>query len=313
MDKLKSTPGNRLVQRLEGRISRRPRLGLTPKFFTRLGLTDPWLGAAARSGLQSGMSSDFTYLSAQPYYDWLAGLDGVENTVMGRQVVRERLSERMSGSRTASRRHDPTALSGPSAVGLGRKARSFNLSDLVLAEPWAPPVVEASNLEEVDGKMVRRRRAADEPRRSGFFTRAAAPAAAKSVTRPSVSKRSERAPLPSVFSAASMQALVAPPRPGSAAAEVAERGESVARAASAGLSARQSRVGTARAAQTRAAPARVGQAAPAAQASSAPSAALIRRLQQSLELLAEPEAFEALETFESLDLPAPTRAGAARV
>jgi hypothetical protein len=312
MDKLKSTPGNRLVQRLEGRISRRPRLGLTPKFFTRLGLTDPWLGAAARSGLQSGMSSDFTYLSAQPYYDWLAGLDGVENTVMGRQVVRERLSERMSGSRTASRRHDPTALSGPSAVGLGRKARSFNLSDLVLAEPWAPPVVEASNLEEVDGKMVRRRRAADEPRRSGFFTRAAAPAAAKSVTRPSVSKRSERAPLPSVFSAASMQALVAPPRPGSAAAEVAERGESVARAASAGLSARQSRVGTARAAQTRAAPARVGQAAPAAQASSAPSAALIRRLQQSLELLAEPEAFEALETFESLDLPAPTRAVARR-
>ena len=48
MDKLKSTPGNRLVQRLEGRISRRPRLGLTPKFFTRLGLSDPWLGAAAR-------------------------------------------------------------------------------------------------------------------------------------------------------------------------------------------------------------------------------------------------------------------------
>ena len=313
MDKLKSTPGNRLVQRLEGRISRRPRLGLTPKFYTRMGLTDPWLGAAARSGLQAGMSSDFTYLSAQPYYDWLAGLDGVESSVMGRQVVRERLSERMSGSRTASRRHDPTALFGPSAVGLGRKARSFNLSDLVLAEPWAPRVVEESNLEEVGGKMVRRRRAADEPRRSGFFTRAAAPVAAKPVTRSAAAKRSERAPLPSVFSAASMKALVPPPRAGSAAAEVVERGEAVARAASVGLSARQSRVASARAAQTRAAPERVGQAAPVAHAASTPSAALIRKLQQSLELLAEPEAFEALETFESLDLPAPTRAVARRI
>jgi hypothetical protein len=296
MDKLKSTPGNRLVQRLEGRISRRPRLGLTPKFFTRLGLSDPWLGAAARSGLQSGMSSDFTYLSAQPYYDWLAGLDGVESSIMGRQVVRERLSERMSGSATASRRRDPTALSGPSAVGLGRKARSFNLSDLVLAEPWAPPVVEPSNLEEVDGKMVRRRRAGDEPRRSGFFTRAAAPVAARSVARPSVSKRSERAPLPSVFSAASMKALVAPPQAGSAAAEVVERGEAVARA---GRSVR---------------PPRSGQRPPVAKlGASAPSAALIRKLQQSLELLDEPQAFEALETLESLDLPAPTRAVARRI
>ncbi|MBK9645287.1 MAG: hypothetical protein IPO67_09105 [Deltaproteobacteria bacterium] len=301
MDKLKSTPGNRLVQRLEGRISRRPRLGLTPKFFTRLGLSDPWLGAAARSGLQSGMSSDFTYLSAQPYYDWLAGLDGVDSSIMGRQVVRERLSERMSGSRTASRRHDPTALAGPSAVGLGRKARSFNLSDLVLAEPWAPPVVEESNLEEVGGKMVRRRRAADEPRRSGFFTRAAAPVAAKSVTRPAAVKRSERAPLPSVFSAASMKALVAPPRAGSAAAEVVERGEAVARAANLGRSARPARSG-----QTAVAPA-------AKLGASAPSAALIRKLQQSLELLDEPQAFDALETLESLDLPAPTRAVARRI
>ncbi|MEY3212717.1 MAG: hypothetical protein RIT28_3198, partial [Pseudomonadota bacterium] len=303
MDKLKSTPGNRLVQRLEGRISRRPRLGLTPKFYTRMGLTDPWLGAAARSGLQSVMSSDFTYLSAQPYYDWLAGLDGVENTVMGRQVVRERLSERMSGSATASRRRDPTALSGPAAVGLGRKARSFNLSDLVLAEPWAPPVVEESNLEVVDGKTVRRRRAADEPRRSGFFTRAAAPVAAKSAARPALSKRAERAPLPSVFSAASMKALAAPPRVGTAAAEVAERGASVARAAFSGLPARQ----------LGAAQSRVGASAPASSPSAKPSAALIRKLQQSLELLAEPQAFEALETLESLDLPAPTRAVARRI
>ena len=295
MDKLKSTPGNRLVQRLEGRISRRPRLGLTPKFYTRMGLTDPWLGAAARSGLQSVMSSDFTYLSAQPYYDWLAGLDGVDNSVMGRQVVRERLSERMSGSATLARRHDPTALAGPSVVGLGRKARSFNLSDLVLAEPWAPPVAEESNLEEVGGKMVRRRRAADEPRRSGFFTRAAAPAAASARPRAAVSKRAERSPLPSVFSAASMKALAAPPRAGSAAAEVAERGEAAARAVTPSL---------------RRGP---GQPRSASVGASAPAAALIRKLQQSLELLAEPLAPQAAEVLESLDLPAPTRAAARRV
>ncbi|MCK6520469.1 hypothetical protein L6R49_03420, partial [Myxococcota bacterium] len=212
MDKLKSTPGNRLVQRLEGRVSRRPRLGLTPSFFARLGLSDPWLGAAARSSLQSGVSTDFTYLSAQPYYDWLAGLEGADSSIMGRQVVRERLSERMSGSATAARRRDPTALSGPSVVGLGRKARSFNLADLVLAEPWAPPVVEESNLEEVDGKMVRRRRGADAPRRSGFFTRATAPAAARPAASP---KRSARSPLPNVFTAAAMKPVAAPPRAGS--------------------------------------------------------------------------------------------------
>ena len=66
-------PGERLVSRVLSRTRRRPRMGLSPDFYARFGMEDPW--TAPEIGGESVESGDgMVFLSAAPYYAMLRRL-----------------------------------------------------------------------------------------------------------------------------------------------------------------------------------------------------------------------------------------------
>lgn len=65
-------PGENLSERLSGRFNRRPRLGLSPAFYERFGLADPWLADAPVGGQDDPFG--FTYVSGAPFYAMLRRL-----------------------------------------------------------------------------------------------------------------------------------------------------------------------------------------------------------------------------------------------
>ncbi|MEL6344073.1 MAG: hypothetical protein AAFV53_13220 [Myxococcota bacterium] len=60
-------PGASLLERLERRTKRRPRVGPSPTFFSRFKMADPWtVGATSEPGEATGL--DYVYLSGLPFY-----------------------------------------------------------------------------------------------------------------------------------------------------------------------------------------------------------------------------------------------------
>ncbi|MES2639021.1 MAG: hypothetical protein V4850_06045 [Myxococcota bacterium] len=60
-------PGDRLVSRILTRVRRRPRMGLSPDFYARFGMADPWT-APEFGGEEPAANDGMVFLSAQPYY-----------------------------------------------------------------------------------------------------------------------------------------------------------------------------------------------------------------------------------------------------
>jgi hypothetical protein len=63
----RSIPGDRLVSRILTRVRRRPRLGMSPDFYARFGMSDPWT-APEFAGQDPAAEGGMVFLSAQPYY-----------------------------------------------------------------------------------------------------------------------------------------------------------------------------------------------------------------------------------------------------
>ncbi|MCP4804067.1 MAG: hypothetical protein GY884_01845 [Proteobacteria bacterium] len=96
-------PGQSLVDRLEKRKSRRPHVGLSPAFYARFGLEDPWLdtGGAQDEGQVEEM---FSYVSARPWQLQMRRLA----MARWRRARRERQSRlRTIGERTRAVRRFP--------------------------------------------------------------------------------------------------------------------------------------------------------------------------------------------------------------
>ncbi|MSP61647.1 MAG: hypothetical protein EXR72_15200 [Myxococcales bacterium] len=87
-------PGEGLSERMEARTRRRPRLGMSPAFYARLGLDDPW-GAPMAATDPGGKADGMVFLSAAPYYAMLRKLASARRRRERRQ---ERFLEQRAGS-----------------------------------------------------------------------------------------------------------------------------------------------------------------------------------------------------------------------
>ncbi len=87
-------PGEGLSDRMEARTRRRPRLGMSPAFYARLGLDDPW-GAPLAPAQTGGKADGMVFLSAAPYYAMLRKLASARRRRERRQ---ERFLEQRAGT-----------------------------------------------------------------------------------------------------------------------------------------------------------------------------------------------------------------------
>ena len=141
---------SRLVERLERRMSRRPQIGLTPTFYARFGLADPWLSAPA-NGDPSQIDDGFTFVSARPFYAMMRRLAQAR---WRRERRVSRFFERRAGVLTATRqRRFPGEMAAPIAAlmpassgfmppGPPQTAAWRGLPDLggmALPQAWTPP------------------------------------------------------------------------------------------------------------------------------------------------------------------------------
>ncbi len=126
-------PGEGLVDRMEARTRRRPRLGMSPAFYARLGLDDPWAGEGVASEgpvAQDGM----VFLSSAPFHAMMRKLAAARRRRDRRQ---ERfLAGRAGTSMRAARRSWPgERLATP-------RIAALSLDAMHLPEPAAAQVVE---------------------------------------------------------------------------------------------------------------------------------------------------------------------------
>ena len=125
-------PGKRLVERLERRTARRPRVGLSPAFYARFGLADPWLELGEGASEQEAKDA-FSFVSARPFYQMMRRL---ALSRWRRERREKRWASRTAGVRTAARRRFP----GEPQRGLHLfGVRTLGMSDMALPEPWTPP------------------------------------------------------------------------------------------------------------------------------------------------------------------------------
>ena len=128
-------PGQDTMERLERRTKRRPNIGMSPEFYARFGLSDPWSDTAL--GMQDDPGALFTYVDASRY-----------RKMMRRLAVsrwrRERrahiFGERRLGERTAMRRAFP----GEAKRKFGFGIRTLSSHDMIVPEKSAPEVVEVT-------------------------------------------------------------------------------------------------------------------------------------------------------------------------
>ena len=134
-------PGERLVSRVLSRTRRRPRMGLSPDFYARFGMEDPW--TAPEIGGESVESGDgMVFLSAAPYYAMLRRLAAARKR-------RERRLARFAEKHGAPKvRAVSRQWPGESAASLvtSRLAR-ITLDDMTLPPPM-PAAVAAAPAEE---------------------------------------------------------------------------------------------------------------------------------------------------------------------
>ncbi len=121
-------PGDRLVSRILTRVRRRPRMGLSPDFYARFGMSDPW-SAPEFGGEEPAATEGFVFLSAQPYY-----------AMMRRLAASRRRRERREAAFQA--RHSGGTLRAAKRQWPGETAASLatsRIARLALDEMTLPP------------------------------------------------------------------------------------------------------------------------------------------------------------------------------
>ena len=123
------TPGDRLVSRILTRERRRPRMGLTPDFYARFGMDDPWSAPSIPGEEPAG--DGMVFLSAAPYYAMMRRL----------AAARRRRERRLAAfsERRADRKLRALTRAYPGAASMV----SSRLARVVLDEMTLPPSAPA--------------------------------------------------------------------------------------------------------------------------------------------------------------------------
>lgn len=125
-------PGQGVLERLEQRKQRRPRIGMSPEFYARFGMADPW--AEGPLELQDDPGSLFTYVDATRYRRMMRRL---AFSRWRRERRAKLFQSRRVGLPTAARRAFPGE-SRRFTFGL----RTLGLSEMVVPEAPEPEVIE---------------------------------------------------------------------------------------------------------------------------------------------------------------------------
>ena len=149
--------GSRLVQRLESRKARRPRVGLTPAFYARFGLSDPWLDLPSDAGADQA-DEHFSYLSGKRYYRAMRRL---AFSRWRREQRAKRFADKRAGLRTMTRKRFPGESKPRFSWGMALAS-----SDLILPDP-----VETAQPVEGDPNRIGSAGAWAQPKLSGSTTR----------------------------------------------------------------------------------------------------------------------------------------------
>jgi hypothetical protein len=137
---IRSIPGDRLVSRILTRARRRPRMGLSPDFYARFGMEDPWSAPEIASDL-GGEGDGMVFLSAQPYYQMLRRLAAAQKRREKRAAA---FAERRAGIalRAASRSWPGETAASLAVSRLARLAIDDMTLPPVIAPAAAPVPVE---------------------------------------------------------------------------------------------------------------------------------------------------------------------------
>lgn len=127
--------GQATMERLERRTKRRPNIGMSPEFYARFGLSDPWSDTALE--MQDDPGSLFTYVDASRYRKMMRRLA----VSRWRRERRARIfGQRRLGERTAMRRAFP----GEAKRKFGFGVRTLSSHDMIVPEKAEPEVIEVS-------------------------------------------------------------------------------------------------------------------------------------------------------------------------
>jgi hypothetical protein len=130
----KKLPGERILERLEARTRRRPRIGFVPEFYSRLGLDDPW-----STGEAQPVADGLVFLSATPFYQMLGRLARAR---MRREKRTERFLGRRAGLtlRAATRRMPGEApVAARPFADFGRQTLGDDAMRVVTPQPFGLP------------------------------------------------------------------------------------------------------------------------------------------------------------------------------
>lgn len=142
-------PGEGLAERMGARERRRPRIGMSPAFYTRLGLDDPWATPGTPEGGEAA-SNGMVFLSAAPFHAMMRKLAAARRRRDRRQ---ERFAQARAGiTMRAARRSWP----GEGVKLPTSRLSALSLDAMLLPEPPAPAPVAAAPVE-VEAAAPRRR------------------------------------------------------------------------------------------------------------------------------------------------------------
>jgi hypothetical protein len=131
-------PGDRLVSRILTRVRRRPRMGLSPDFYARFGMADPWT-APEFGGEEPAANDGMVFLSAQPYYAMMRRLAAARRRRERRDTAFQARHPGGAAIRAVAR-HWPGETAASLAV--SRIAR-LALDEMTLPPSAAPPAPAA--------------------------------------------------------------------------------------------------------------------------------------------------------------------------
>jgi hypothetical protein len=128
-------PGQDTMERLERRTKRRPNIGMSPEFYARFGLSDPWSDTALE--MQEDPGALFTYVDASRYRKMMRRLA----VSRWRRERRARIfDQRRLGERTAMRRAFP----GEAKRKFGFGVRTLSSHEMIVPEKLEPEVVQVA-------------------------------------------------------------------------------------------------------------------------------------------------------------------------
>ncbi|MBM4392949.1 MAG: hypothetical protein FJ090_17625, partial [Deltaproteobacteria bacterium] len=153
-DAERRVPGEQLAERMQRRTFRRPSLGMSPSFYGRLGIDDPWAVEGADLA-PSAAAGDMVFLSAAPYYAMMRKLAAARRR---RERRMQRFLEKRVGSTLRAGSITTPSVGLPGAPYLpSRRLSALSIADMTLppAAPAPAPAEPAALVAATDGRGER--------------------------------------------------------------------------------------------------------------------------------------------------------------